>query len=215
MNVLRVTDLSRRFGAVQAVRGVSFDIAGGEVLGLLGPNGAGKTTVVECALGLTHPDAGSVTIGGAPAGSIAARAMTGVVLQATGLQDKITPHEALRAYGSFYPDPDKTEALLGRFGLNDKADAYYDTLSGGQKQRLALALAFLGDPRLLVLDEPTSGLDGAARTALHADIRAARAEGRAILLTTHDMAEARALCDRVLVMEQGAIVVQGAPGEVL
>ena len=215
MTVLRVADLSRRFGGVQAVRGVSFAIGGGEVLGLLGPNGAGKTTLVECILGLTQADGGTITIGGEAAGSIAARAMTGAVLQATGLQDKITPREALASYGDFYPGPDKTEVLLHRFGLREKADAHYGTLSGGQKQRLALALAFLGDPKLLVLDEPTSGLDEAARAALHEDIRAARREWRAILLTTHDKTEAHALCDRVIVMERGAIVAQGVPGDVL
>jgi ABC-2 type transport system ATP-binding protein len=228
MTVVRVTGLSRRFGVVQAVRGVSFEIAGGEVLGLLGPNGAGKTTVVDCVLGLTPADGGAITICGEAAGSIAARASTGAVLQATGLQDKITPREALHLYSQLsFPSPgprfarpeDKLQResnfLLDRFGLRDKADAPYDTLSGGQKQRLALALAFLGDPRLLVLDEPTSGLDVAARATLHADIRTARDEGRAILLTTHDMAEARDLCDRVAVMEAGAIVRQGAPGDVL
>jgi ABC-2 type transport system ATP-binding protein len=216
MTVLRVTGLARRFGAVQAVHDVSFEIAGGEVLGLLGPNGAGKTTVVDCILGLTRADSGAITIGGAAAGSIAARAMTGAVLQATGLQDKITPREALATYAQLsFPRQRESNFLLDRFGLTEKADAYYETLSGGQKQRLALALAFLGDPRLLVLDEPTTGLDVAARAALHADIRAARGEGRAILLTTHDMAEARELCDRVAVMEQGAIIRHGAAGDVL
>ena len=216
MTVLRVTGLTRRFGAVQAVRGMSFEIAGGEVLGLLGPNGAGKTTVVDCVLGLTRADGGAITICGEAVGSIGARAMTGAVLQATGLQDKITPREALATYSNLsFPRKREANFLLHRFGLTEKADAYYETLSGGQKQRLALALAFLGDPKLLVLDEPTTGLDVAARLALHADIRAARDEGRAILLTTHDMAEARELCDRVAVMEQGTIVKQGAPGDVL
>ena len=216
MKVLRVTGLSRRFGAVQAVRGMSFEVAGGEVLGLLGPNGAGKTTVVDCILGLTRADGGSITIGGAEAGSITARAMTGAVLQATGLQDKITPRETLATYARLsFPRKRESNFLLDRFGLRDKADAHYDTLSGGQKQRLALALAFLGDPKLLVLDEPTAGLDVAARLALHADIRTARDEGRAILLTTHDMAEVRDLCNRVVLMDAGAIVKQGAPGDVL
>jgi ABC-2 type transport system ATP-binding protein len=215
MTVLRVTGLARRFGAVAAVRDVSFQIAGGDVFGLLGPNGAGKTTVVECVLGLARADAGTITIGGEAAGSLAARAMTGAVLQATGLQDKITPREALATYSRLSRPQKRASNLLDRFGLTDKADAHYDTLSGGQKQRLALALAFLGDPRLLVLDEPTTGLDVAARTALHADIRAAAREGRAILLTTHDMSEARELCDRVALMEQGALIKAGATGDVL
>jgi ABC-2 type transport system ATP-binding protein len=216
MTVLAVAGLARRFGAVVAVRDVSFQIAGGEVFGLLGANGAGKTTVVECVLGLTRADAGTITIGGAVAGSITARARVGAVLQATGLQDKITPREALAAYSNLsFPRKRGSNVLLQRFGLTEKADAYYDTLSGGQKQRLALALAFLGDPRLLVLDEPTAGLDVTARAALHADIHAARDEGRAVLLTTHDRTEARALCDRVAVMEAGTIVKQGAAGDVL
>lgn len=217
MAVLHVKGLVRRFGAVEAVRGVSFEVAGGEVVGLLGPNGAGKTSIVDCILGLARADGGKVTIGGAAAGSIAARSLTGAVLQATGLQDKITPREALAAYAelSFPQKRESSAALLQRFGLSEKAHAHYDTLSGGQKQRLALALAFLRDLRLLVLDEPTAALDEAARAALHADIRAARDEGRAILLTTHDRAEAKALCDRVLLLEQGIIVRQGAPGDLL
>ncbi len=216
MTVLAVAALSRRFGAVAAVRDVSFEVVGGEVFGLLGANGAGKTTVVECVLGLARADAGTITIGGEAAGSIAARAKVGAVLQATGLQDKITPREALATYSNLsFPGKRDSNFLLQRFGLTQKADAHYDTLSGGQKQRLALALAFLGDPRLLVLDEPTAGLDEAARAALHADIRAARAEGRAVLLTTHDRTEARALCDRVAMMEAGVIVKQGAPGDLL
>ena len=133
MTVLRVTGLTRRFGAVQAVRGMSFEIAGGEVLGLLGPNGAGKTTVVDCVLGLTRADGGAITICGEAVGSIGARAMTGAVLQATGLQDKITPREALATYSNLsFPRKREANFLLHRFGLTEKADAYYETLSGGQ-----------------------------------------------------------------------------------
>jgi ABC-2 type transport system ATP-binding protein len=208
--VLQVRGLAKRFGAVTAIADVSFEVGAGEVLGLLGPNGAGKTTTVDCILGLLAPDAGSVTIDGrAPR---EARAKFGAVLQATGLPGKITPREALNAFSHLsFPRKRESNFLLERFGLAEKADAYYDTLSGGQQQRLALALAFLGDPRLLVLDEPTAGLDIQARRNLHGDIRAARAEGRAVLLTTHDMAEAQALCDRIAVMRAGSIVATGTP----
>lgn len=211
MTVLSVRGLTRRYGGVTAVDGVSFAVAAGEVLGLLGPNGAGKTSMVDAILGLARADAGTVTICGHAAGSRPARGCTGAVLQATGLPDKITPREAVAIFARLQGARPDADALLARFGLTDKAGAAHDTLSGGQKQRLALALAFIGDPKLLVLDEPTTGLDVAARRQLHDDIRAARNEGRAVLLTTHDMAEARALCDRVAVLGQGRILAEGAP----
>jgi ABC-2 type transport system ATP-binding protein len=210
--VLEVRGLARRFGAVIAVDEVSFEVRAGEVLGLLGPNGAGKTSTVDCILGLLAPDAGAVTICGlAPRH---ARAKFGAVLQVTGLPDKITPREAIEAFSQLSsPRKRGSNLLLQRFGLSEKAAAPYDSLSGGQKQRLALALAFIGDPALLVLDEPTTGLDIQARRNLHDDIRAARAEGRAVLLTTHDMAEAQALCDRIVVMAHGRIVATGTPAD--
>jgi ABC-2 type transport system ATP-binding protein len=211
--VLIVENLSRRHGAIEAAKDVSFRIAPGEIFGLLGPNGAGKTTVVDCILGLTAPDAGGIEICGAQSQSLAARARTGAVLQATGLQDKITPREALDTFAAFYPAPLKTEALLDRFGLREKQGAAYESLSSGQKQRLALALAFVGDPQLLVLDEPTAGLDPQMRRHLHSHIRSLKDEGRAVLITTHDMAEAEALCDRIAVIARGEIIAMASPRE--
>lgn len=214
---LTVAGLSHRYGAVQAADSVSFEIAVGEVFGLLGPNGAGKTTTIECVLGLVRPDAGSVQVCGvdALARPRDARAKTGAVLQATGLPDKITPREALDVFGAFYPVPLKTDALLDRFGLREKQGAAYDTLSGGQKQRLALALAFVGDPQLLVLDEPAAGLDIQMRRELRDHIREIRAAGRAVLLATHDMDEAAQLCDRIAVIASGRIVATGTPAELI
>ena len=214
---LTVTGLSRRHGAVQAVDGIGFEVASGEVFGLLGPNGAGKTTTIECLLGLVRPDAGSIHICGIDgrAEQKAARAKTGAVLQATGLPDKITPREALDVFGAFYPLPVNIDALLDRFGLREKQEAAYETLSGGQKQRLALALAFVGDPQLLVLDEPTAGLDPQMRRELHDHIRAMKASGRAVLLATHDMDEAQALCDRIAVIVGGKIVATGKPADLV
>ncbi len=211
--ILRVAGLTRRHGAVAAVDGVSFEIAAGEVFGLLGPNGAGKTTALDCILGLTRPDAGVIEVCGvdARAQARAVRAKIGAVLQATGLQDKITPREALKVFATLYDAPDRSSALLERFGLRDKADAAHETLSGGQKQRLALALAFMGDPQLLVLDEPTTGLDPQMRRQWHDDIRAMAQAGCAVLLTTHDMEEAAALCDRIAVIAGGRILATGTP----
>jgi ABC-2 type transport system ATP-binding protein len=144
-----------------------------------------------------------------------ARAHIGAVLQATGLQDKITPREAIGLFGTFYPGPTDGDALLARFGLREKRDAAYETLSGGQKQRLALALAFVGDPQVFVLDEPTSGLDPQMRREVQDHIQAMKREGRAVLLATHDMEEAERLCDRLAVIAGGRIVATGSPKELI
>ena len=212
---IAVQGLSHRYGGVQAVNGVSFEIAAGEIFGLLGPNGAGKTTTLESILGLITPDEGRITIAGIDTRTNprAARKKTGAVLQATGLQDKITPREALDLFAAFHAAPLKTDALLARFGLVEKADAAFETLSGGQKQRLALALAFVGDPQVLLLDEPTAGLDPQMRREVQDHIQAMKNSGCAILLATHDMEEASRLCDRVAVIAGGRIVATGAPRE--
>jgi len=214
---IAVRDLQHRFGGVEAVSGVRFDVAAGEIFGLLGPNGAGKTTTLESILGLIAPDQGVIEIGGidARAHPRAARALTGAVLQATGLQDKITPREALNLFAAFYSAPLATDVLLARFGLAKKAGARFETLSGGQKQRLALALAFVGDPQVLVLDEPTTGLDPQMRREVQDHILALRDSGRAILLATHDMDEAARLCDRIAVIARGRIVATGTPRQLM
>jgi ABC-2 type transport system ATP-binding protein len=215
--LIAVEQLSRRHGAVQAIDRVSFDVAAGEIFGLLGPNGAGKTTTLECILGLTRPDNGRVEICGIDTSQAPRRARerVGAVLQATGLQDKITPREALDLFAAFYPAPMAGGVLLDRFGLAEKADAAFETLSGGQKQRLALALAFVGNPRALLLDEPTAGLDPQIRREVQTHIRALKADSRAVLLSTHDMDEAARLCDRVAVIARGRIVATGTPHELI
>jgi len=212
---IAVQDLSRRFGAIQAIRGVGFEVHAGEIFGLLGPNGAGKTTTLECILGLTRPDAGGVEICGIDVlrSPRLGREKIGAALQTTGLQDKITPREALDLFGAFQRAPLQSAALLQRFGLVEKADAAFETLSGGQKQRLALALAFVGNPQALLLDEPTAGLDPQMRRDVQDHIRALKDDGRAVLLATHDMDEAEKLCDRIAVIAQGRIVATGTPHE--
>jgi len=212
-----VKGLSRCYGAVRAIDGVSFEVGAGEVFGLLGPNGAGKTTTLECILGLTRPDQGRIEICGVDAHNAPhqAREKTGAVLQATGLQDKITPREALDLFASFYRAPLASTVLLPRFGLEEKSDAAFETLSGGQKQRLTLALAFVGNPQALLLDEPTAGLDPQIRREVQGHLRAMKDDGRAILLSTHDMDEAEQLCDRIAVIARGRIVAVGTPHELM
>ena len=212
-----VRDLRKRYGGIEAARGVSFEVAEGEILGLLGPNGAGKTTTMECILGLREPDAGEIEVCGIDARKHPreVKQRIGAALQTTSLQDRITPAEALALFGSFYRDSADPAQLLERFSLSDKADAAFDTLSGGQRQRLALALAFVNRPELVFLDEPTTGLDARARRDLHADIARMKQEGHTLLLTTHYIDEAEALCDRIAIIDHGRIIATGTPGELI
>ena len=214
---LAVHDLRKRYGPVEAVRGVSFEVREGEILGLLGPNGAGKTTTVECVIGLREPDAGSIDICGLDARRRPreVKQKIGAALQTTALQDKITPREALRLFGSFYDRRADPDELIDRFALIEKANSPFETLSGGQRQRLALALAFVNKPEIVFLDEPTAGLDPQSRRELHAQIVRTRSEGHAILLTTHDLEEAQQLCDRVAIIDHGRIVAAGSPRELM
>jgi ABC-2 type transport system ATP-binding protein len=214
---LAIRELVKSYGAVRAVDGVSFTVGRGEIFGLLGRNGAGKTTLMECVLGLRQADRGTVRIGGMDArkNAGAVKGSIGAVLQATALQDAITPREALELFGAFYPRAVPASDLLKRFSLMEKGDARFETLSGGQRQRLALALALVNDPKLLCLDEPTSGLDPQVRHSLHGVIREFRAEGRAVLLTTHYIEEAESLCDRIAIMDRGKIMAMGRPEELV
>ena len=212
-----VRDLRKSYGGLEAVRGVSFEIADGEIFGLIGPNGAGKTTTLECVIGLREPDAGSIEIGGIDAlrRPQEAKGKIGAALQSTALQDKITPREALALFGSFYGRRSPADELIARFGLGEKADAPFDSLSGGQRQRLALALAFVNRPELVLLDEPTTGLDARSRRDLHGEILRIKAEGHTVLLTTHDIGEAEALCDRIAVIDKGRIAAIGATRDIV
>ena len=212
-----VRDLHKRYGAVQAVRGVDFDLSAGEIFGLLGPNGAGKTTTVECVIGLRDPDAGAIRICGIDAARDPrlVKQKIGAALQSTALQDKITPREALGLFGSMYRERATPAELLDRFSLSEKADAPVDTLSGGQRQRLALALAFVNRPEVVFLDEPTAGLDPLSRREVHDEIRRMKSDHRAVLLTTHYIDEAEQLCDRVGIISQGRIIAAGTPAELI
>jgi ABC-2 type transport system ATP-binding protein len=210
-----VTNLRKRYGAVKAADGVSFEIRSGEIFGLIGPNGAGKTTTVECLVGLRHPDEGRIEVCGIDARQHPrdVKQRVGAALQTTALQDRITPREALDLFGAFYGGLVPSSQLLERFGLTEPADRAFDTLSGGQKQRLALALAFVNNPEVVVLDEPTAGLDPKVRRDLRDEIARMRDDGRTVLLTTHDLEEAELLCDRIAIIDRGRIVATGAPRE--
>jgi ABC-2 type transport system ATP-binding protein len=212
-----VEGLWKRYGVTEAVSGVSFEVRAGQIFGLLGPNGAGKTTTLECVLGLRQPDGGRVRIDGLDLRTHATQVkrFVGAQLQTAALQDKITPREAIDLFGSFYAQPLACDELLRRFDLQSKADAAFATLSGGQRQRLFLALAVINRPALLVLDEPTAGLDPQMRRELHTLIREMRAEGRTVLLSTHDIGEAGELCDQIAILDGGRMVADATPAELI
>ncbi len=211
---LEINGLRKHYGAHEALAGLSFVVQPGEIVGLLGPNGAGKTTTLESVAGLIQPDEGTILLDGGPLDR-EGRGRIGLALQSMAMQDAATPREALRLFAHLYGVRSDESALLDRFGLGAQAERPYGQLSGGQKQRVALALAFVNDPALLLLDEPTAGLDLAARHDLHGLIRTLAADGRAVLLATHDMAEAERLCDRIVVIDKGRSIAQGRPTELV
>ncbi|WP_103501301.1 MULTISPECIES: ABC transporter ATP-binding protein [unclassified Streptomyces] len=210
--------LRKRYGDVQAVDGVSFEVEAGEFYGILGPNGAGKTTTLEIVEGLREPDEGTARLLGElswPRNTALLRRI-GVQLQASAFFEKLTAREQIRTFASFYDVSDeRADAMLGSVGLTDKADVQDDKLSGGQAQRLSIACALVHDPELVFLDEPTTGLDPQARRNLWDLLRRINSEGRTVVLTTHYMDEAETLCDRVAVMDNGKILRVGPPRELI
>jgi ABC-2 type transport system ATP-binding protein len=213
--VLQVENLVKRYGDVEAVRGVSFTVEEGEVFGLLGPNGAGKTTTVEILEGLRDADSGRVRVCGFdPQGNAdELKHEIGAALQSASLPDKLRVMEALRLFASFYKRRRDPEELLKRFGLEEKRHTFYSKLSGGQKQRLALAMALINDPRVLFLDEPTAGLDPQVRREIYDIIEELRRDRKTILMTTHYIEEAERLCDRVAIVDHGKVIALGTPRE--
>ena len=213
--IIEVHNLTKHYGPVQALRGVSFEVQEGEVFGLLGPNGAGKTSTVEILEGLRPPDGGIVSVCGldpqTPGDTF--KQEIGAVLQATALPDKLRVGEAVSMFASFYKRRRDPAALLKRFGLEEKRNTFYSHLSGGQKQRLALAMSLVNEPRVLFLDEPTAGLDPQVRREIYTIIEELKKERKTILLTTHYIEEAEKLCDRVAIVDQGRVIAQGTPRE--
>jgi ABC-2 type transport system ATP-binding protein len=218
--VLEVRDLTVAYGPKVAVDGVSFGIRRGEIFGLLGPNGAGKTTTLSAIEGLRTPRSGSVLLGDVdivrrPA---VAKAQMGVQLQTTGFQSELTVRQIARLYAGLYGVELSDEELgraLGEIGLGDELDRTCKQISGGQQQRLSLFVAVIHDPTLLLLDEPTTGLDPQSRRHLWARIERIRAQGGSILLTTHSMEEAQAVCDRVAIIDQGKVLAIDTPRQLI
>jgi lipooligosaccharide transport system ATP-binding protein len=225
--IFSVRALSKRFGEAQVVKDLSFDIAPGECLGVIGPNGAGKTTTIRMCLGLTTPDSGQVLFKpqGAqplsmPSDGLAIKARLGIVSQFDSLDPDFSCAENLLVFGRYFGLPDalikeRIPKLLEFAALTSKADAKLSELSGGMKRRLSLARALVNDPDLLLLDEPTTGLDPQARHLMWERLQRLVQQGKSILLTTHFMDEAERLCNRLLVLDHGHKMCEGAPRELI
>ena len=216
MAVIDVSDLTKSYGDVHAVRGVSFSVEQGECVAVLGPNGAGKTTTVEILEGYRTRDSGSVSVLGMdPAhGGTELRQRIGIVLQECGVDPYLTVSEVLTMHAGYYDKPLAVADVIDIVNLGDKATARVKTLSGGQKRRLDVALGLVPDPELLFLDEPTTGFDPTARRQAWEMIGNLARMGKTVLLTTHYMDEAQALADRVIVIAAGRIVAEGSPDSI-
>jgi ABC-2 type transport system ATP-binding protein len=215
MQAVTVDGLKKRYGDIEALKGVSFEVARGEVFALLGPNGAGKTTAIEIMEGFRRRDAGRVDVLGfdpsVRSTSRQLRERMGVVLQELAVEPYLTVRQALKRNAGFYPAPLPVAEVIEQVGLSEKADAGVKTLSGGQLRRLDLGLGIIGDPELLFLDEPTTGFDPSARRSAWDVVRALTGRGATVILTTHYMDEADELADRVAVISGGLIVAEGTP----
>lgn len=206
--------VSKRFGKTLALDSLSLEVHPSELLALLGPNGAGKSTVISLLSGLRRPDSGTVYLFEQDPQEPAARVGLGVTPQETSLPSELRVREVLMLVGAYYPKPKLMQELLEQFGLGGLENRQCGGLSGGQKRRLAVALAFIGNPKLVILDEPTTGLDVEARKGLWEGIQRYRAGGGTVLLTTHYLEEAEALASRVAVIDKGQLIAEGTVAEI-
>jgi ABC-2 type transport system ATP-binding protein len=215
--VLCVHDLRKTYGTVRAVDGVSFEVRKGEIFGLLGPNGAGKTTTLEIVEGLRAADQGQIRLLGhnplTEQNSLLQR--VGIQLQEANLPSRLKVREIFALFAAFYERTLPAEHLLEMLDLREQANRFFGKLSGGQKQRVFAALALLNDPEVIFLDEITTGLDAHIRRSIWGFLRELRRQGKTIVLTTHYLEEAQALCDRVIMLNRGQIVAQGIPEELI
>jgi ABC-2 type transport system ATP-binding protein len=214
MAVAELKGVTKRYGDIEALRGIDLAIEPGELVALLGPNGAGKTTAVRILLGLASPTSGTATVFGAHPNSQEAKLRRGALLQVAKVPETLRVREHIELFSSYYRKPLPLQETIAAAGLGGIEKRLFGELSGGQKQRLLFALAICGNPDLLFLDEPTVGLDVEARRALWGRIRAFVARGGSVLLTTHYLDEADALANRIAVINQGRIVAQGTPAEI-
>jgi ABC-2 type transport system ATP-binding protein len=204
-----------RYGDLTAVDGVSLRVEAGEIVALLGPNGAGKTSTVETLEGYRKRHSGKISVLGVDPGTDhrILRNRIGVMLQRGGIYPMLSPRRALELFARYYREPEDSEALLTRLDLGAVATTPWRHLSGGEQQRLSLGLALVGRPDVLFLDEPTAGVDPAGRLAIRAVIRERAQRGAAVLLTTHELAEAERLADRVVIVQRGRVIAAGTPAE--
>ena len=215
--VVEVKDLVKAYGDVKAVRGISFNIAKGEVFGMLGPNGAGKSTTVEIIEGLRRADNGSATVLGINISkdTRTVKERIGVQSQSPALFPDLQVKEIINFFRSLYKKSVPTSQIIDLASLQESRDILFRNLSGGQQQRLSVALAFVNDPEIIVLDEPTTGLDPQARRAMWEVIETFRSSGKTVLLTTHYMEEAQRLCDRIAIMDYGKIIALASPQQLI
>jgi ABC-type multidrug transport system, ATPase component len=209
--ILKVENLFISYGNFKAVKDVSFSVRGGEIFGLLGPNGAGKTSTLSAVEGLLKPDSGKITVAGfdAKENPLYARANMGVQLQSTNFQPELKVPEILKLFAGVYGlaiTDDRIKGILREIKLEDAANKKFSQLSGGQQQRVSLYIATINDPVLVLLDEPTTGLDPQSRRSLWERIESMRDKGHGILLTTHSMEEAEAVCDRIAIIDHGIVI---------
>ena len=202
----QLVDATKKYGAVEAVKGITLDIELGEVVAMLGPNGAGKTTSISLMLGLRKPTSGTARLFGMAPTDRRARSRTGVMLQESGVPQVLKVSEMIDLFRSYYPSPMPTARVIELAGLEEKAQSQNKDLSGGQRQRLYFALAICGDPDLIFLDEPTVGLDVESRRSFIQSIKGFIASGKTIVLTTHNLEEADELARRVVVIDHGKII---------
>ncbi|MEU6771242.1 ABC transporter ATP-binding protein [Streptomyces sp. NPDC046759] len=212
--VVGFDQVTKTYGSVRAVDGLSLRLYPGETVALLGPNGAGKSTTLDLLLGLKHPDSGTVSLfGGTPREAIVA-GRVGAMLQSGGLMDEVTVEELVKLSCSLHPKPYKAADVMARSGITQIADRKVNKLSGGQAQRVRFALATAGDSDLILLDEPTTGMDVSARQAFWATMREQADQGRTVLFATHYLEEADAIADRVLVLHRGRLLADGTAAEI-
>lgn len=215
--IISVKDLKKNYGNFEAVKGISFEVFEGEIFGLLGPNGAGKSTTLEIMETLRQKTSGKVSIASFDLDQEPEKIkkIIGVQLQTSGFYPGLNLRELVDLFNGLYNMPTDVNALLKMVNLEEKAKSKFKELSGGQKQRFSIATTLINNPRIIFLDEPTTGLDPQARRNLWELIRTIRKEGTTVIITTHYMDEAEYLCDRVAIIDEGKIIAQASPGQLI